>query len=166
MIATRDTWRVIRGYELYQINPYGDVMRISNSRRIAVKDAKGVQCVHLWNGEKQVCRSVARLVAQTYLPPRSGRMFVWHKNGLHYDNFAGNLEWVTQHELSCRMAAMNPRRKPVLKTSSTGEIIDVYASMADAARKNYISQRAIRNRCFHEVENPFAIDGHNYIFEA
>lgn len=165
MIASRDYWAPVPELPLYQINPYGDIVRTSTGKRMTAIDKKGICYVHLWDGEKQVCRSVARLVAQAFLPPRPGKMFVWHKNGLHYDNFAGNLEWVTQHEQSCRMAALNPRRRPVLKKSSNGRVVDVYASMAEAARKNYISPRAVFNRCHRLTDDPFSLDGHNYIFE-
>lgn len=166
MFASRDFWLIIPNYPIYEINPYGSVRRRDTLRVITQMDKGNVICVNLAKDRKQVCKSVGHLVAEAYLRNPGGKPVVWHKNGLYSDNFAGNLEWITRSEFYRRMAANNPRRKPVQKVTTSGEVVEIYSSIKAAAQANYLSNRAVFNRCHGDVEDPFQLDGHNYVFET
>ena len=92
---------VIDGEETgYQISTYGDVIGHNGNPISQSKDSCGYPHVNLCYNGKTVCRKTHRLVAQAFIPndDPEHKTQIDHLNGKKYDNWYGNLEWVTQKE--------------------------------------------------------------------
>jgi len=168
VIASRDYWLPVPGYERYQVNPYGDVRKADDLKHLKQSD-NGDRIVVKFtvadDGKRQTCKVVARLVADAFLPKAPGKKYVWHKNGLHYDNFVGNLEWVTKDELFERFKPRRVTRKPVVKIAPDGEPNEFYPSARAAARANYMDLRTVLDRCYGKIRDPFALNGFTFTFD-
>lgn len=71
---------------------------------------KGYYQVLLNKNQQQKCFWVHRLVANTYIAPVDGKLYINHKNGVKTDNSVGNLEWCT-HQENLRHALKTGLRK-------------------------------------------------------
>ncbi len=103
------------------------------------------------------------LMADAFLGGRRPGYAIVHRNEQKLDCAAGNLMFVPQNEcgrLSCRS-----RRKAVMKIDRSGNVVAIYASGREAAKKNYISQNSIWARCHGMVKDPFRLDGYDYRYE-
>ncbi|GAA0491137.1 hypothetical protein GCM10008986_16500 [Salinibacillus aidingensis] len=90
---------------------------------------------------------ISKLVAHHYLgDPKPGQV-LRHKNGIKTDNFAGNLEYVSNCELGEKTGYLS-KSKPVLQLDpETGKIIGEYRSAREAGRKTYMSYTAVLDVC-------------------
>lgn len=138
-------WKDIEGYEgFYQVSDEGQVRRIlKDGRTRPVKGKEGSKyysvdlCVH----GKSKAYNVHRLVAETFLPKPEGMTEVNHIDGNKKNNHVENLEWVTQKgNLIHAMEQLHhfpfgkPARKVNCINAETGEVIQSFPSLADAAR--------------------------------
>lgn len=57
------------------------------------------------------------------------------------------------------------RRQPVAKIDCNGEVVEVYSSAREAARKNYMSYQTIIDRCNRKCKSTFAPDGYAYAWD-
>ena len=106
---------------------------------------------------------VSKIVADAFMggtPP--GKMRV-HKNGMKHDNAVENIVFMTRAESAKIYRPGNSR--PVLKVDRDGNVVEIYRSGAEAARANYISPQSISDRCNGLIEDPYRLDGYNYVFE-
>jgi hypothetical protein len=106
---------------------------------------------------------VAKLVVDAFMDGTPPGMVRFHKNGLKQDNAVENIIFMTRSKAAKMQRPGNSR--PVLKLDREGNVVDMYPSISEAARKNHISHAAIGKRCLGLVEDPFRLDGHDYIFE-
>ena len=98
---------------------------------------------------------VHRLVASTFLPsPSNDKIFVNHKNLNRSDNSIDNLEWVSPSENTKHQVDSNPDRylnqqkKVACLDKDTEEVINIYNSLAEAAKdKGIKSSGNISNVC-------------------
>lgn len=112
MDVVKDLWRDIPGYEgVYQVSKLGLVKRLKGSCNTKTGTSKrkeriltpgtntdGYLCVNLsMNKTYKHCR-VHRLIAMTFIDNPEYKPQINHKNGIKYDNWVGNLEWVTASE--------------------------------------------------------------------
>lgn len=162
-------WRLVKGYKYpYRINVDGVVekqlpeggwqvvaTKLQGRRRacVTLRKVDGVR-VHV---------PLVRLMANAFMGGWQSGMCCIHKNGSKLDCSLGNLKFVTQQE--CGKMSCRNRRKPVAKVDREGNIIEVYSSCVEAARKNHLSTTAVYNRCNKLLKNPFLLDGYNYRFE-
>lgn len=111
-------------------------------------------------GQKRVL--VAKLVADAFLggtPPGALRV---HKNGMQQDNAVENIIFLTRSASAKRQRPGNSR--PVAKLDEHGDVVELYASGREAARKNHISQAAISARCCGRIKDARRLDGYDYVF--
>jgi hypothetical protein len=164
MFVGRDTWVTIRGFDRYEVNPFGQIRR-KDGKPIATSDNGSTVMVRFPNGVgRQKCKTVAHLVADAFLQNPLDKPYVWHRNGIYSDNRASNLEWVTREEFYRRLGANNNQRKTVLKVTVSGDIIDAYGSITEAARLNYISASSVRKWCLGVTKDRY-INGCTFVFE-
>lgn len=163
-----ELWRTIDGYGgRYQVNPFGEIRRICRKKivRLAAYNKRGDWIVKLSFERNAKEHLVAHLVAAAFLPRPSSKLVLWHKNGVLSDNFVGNLEWISRHELGRRTALLADKRKCVAKVTPEGEAVAFYPSARAAARANHMSYQTVLDRCNGRVKKPFALDGHTYVFD-
>lgn len=68
----------------------------------------------------------------------------YHKNGLVYDNYAGNLEWLDRYDLAKKTAYKGRTKGTIVaKDAVTGEVIDYFRSTRDAEKHLYVSRQAV-----------------------
>ena len=69
---------------------------------------------------------------------------VYHKNGLVYDNYAGNLEWLDRYDLAAKTAHKSKTKGTIVaKDAITGEVIGFFRSTRDAEKHLYVSRQAV-----------------------
>lgn len=159
-----EIWKPITGYEgLYEVSNKGRVKRLERAivdsigrkrhlrERILKNSLKscGYIYVNLYNGDKRV----HRLVAEAFIPNPENKPEVNHKDEVKTNNCVENLEWVTAKEnanfgtKNVRVAKANRNHvalsKPVVQYSKAGELIEVYPSVREAARKLGLNQSCI-----------------------
>lgn len=163
-------WKVIEGFD----KPY----RVSDTGRIQHQLKPGGEwreirptmnglhraVAHLYRGDgTKVIVPVARLVADMWLGGVPEGCCVIHRNGSKLDNDVANLKIVPRSE-ACRMSGTS-RRRAVEKVDKRGNVVAVYRSVTEAAKKNYISQSAVSARCLGKTKDPFKFDDYTYRFD-
>ena len=75
-------------------------------------------------------------------------LVVIHKNGLLYDNYHGNLEFLDRKDFRKKVAKINKLKhgtEIVCKDSETGKILGYYSSTRDAAKDLYLGKTTVYN---------------------
>ena len=164
-----EVWRNIPGYDgRYQVSREGEVRRVLPSGKTRLlkphikKNMSGskrlIVCLtHNGKSREEVVMSV---VAKVFLGPCPKGCVPYHKNGCQSDNYVNNIAYIERRKLGQMTGAMS-RRKPVAKFDQNGEMIDVYSSAREAARRNYMGYQTILDRCNGVRKNPCP-DGYWY----
>jgi DNA-binding XRE family transcriptional regulator len=98
MLNPEERWLPVRGYEgLYEVSDQGKVRRIAGNV-LSVSLSNGYRQVKLSKYGKQSSRSVARLVAQAFIPNPYRKAEVNHKDRDRSNDRVSNLEWTTHLE--------------------------------------------------------------------
>ena len=163
-----ETWRDIQGYDgRYQVDREGNIRRVFPSGKTRLlqphhKKMAGSQrlIVHLSHNGKQKEVIVMQIVARAFLGPCPEGCVPYHKNGCQSDNYVNNIAYIDRRQLG-RMTGAMSRRKPVAKIDQNGEIVDVYSSAREAARKNYMGYQSVIDRCNGKIKR-IAPDGYFY----
>lgn len=121
-----------------------------------------IPCKHNGTNAREV--PAATLILKTFVGPCPSGMVPYHKNGIKMDNFLGNLGYISCRELGARTGGRS-RSRAVFKVGTDGEAVEVYRSAREAARKNNMSYQTVVDRCNGKVKNPYALDGHTYVWE-
>lgn len=158
-------WRTVWGYEgYYEVSTEGKVRSVNrvvldkNGRQIFLrgkemkltrtkgKDGNGYMVVNLRKFGNSEVIPVHVLVAMMFIPNPNDYPMVNHIDGDKTNNRVDNLEWTTysynnyhalQHELR------KPRGTVVMQYTVNGDLIEVYDSIAQAARETGICARSI-----------------------
>lgn len=147
-----EEWRKIESHNGFWVSSLGRVKRDAfidslgrpyQERVVSVVNNKkrgGYEYVHL----EDKCKSLARLVAETFIPNPENKKEVNHINGNKYDNRVVNLEWVTPQENkdhAWKTELCNAKhRMQKIRCIETNEIFD---SIVECSRKMGIDKRGI-----------------------
>jgi len=159
-------WKEVEGYRFrYQVNESGAVRKqLEDGSWFYLRPyvaGRNRACVKMRTADnRKVDVPVVWLVADAFMGGRRPGMNILHKNGAKMDCAVWNLKFVTKRE-SGKVSSGN-RRKAVAKIDRKGNVVEMYSSGREAAKKNYISQNSIWARCRNKVQDPFSIDGFNY----
>lgn len=154
-----DLWLDIPGYERkYQASYTGDIRRLYKSSKPRVlkpyrKKGRSSNAANNWlyikltddQGQTKEY-SVHILIALTFIGKCPVGHVVRHTNGMHRDNFASNLEYISRVELG-KQSGGSSKRKTVAKIDCLGEVVEIYSSARQCARKNFFSYQTIIDRC-------------------
>lgn len=106
---------------------------------------------------------VKNLMVVTFMGGRRPGTVVGLRNGMIGDCSLNNLYFTTQKQISSKTGGAS--RRPIEKVDREGNVVGLYASMVEAAQKNYISRKSVWVRCKNRLQDPFALDGFNYRYE-
>lgn len=167
-----NTWTNIPGYDgKYQADKEGNIQHVFTSGKTRLmtpyhKKMTGSQrlVVKLTKDGKTKEEIVVNIMARTFLGPAPAGHVPYHKNGCQQDNYINNIGYISKKELGKLTGAMSGR-KPVAKIDQNGDVVDVYSSAREAARKNYMSYQTVIDRCNGKCKSAFAPDGYAYAWE-
>lgn len=145
-----EIWKIITDFPNYEISNFGRV--ISNigkhPKLLNLNDnGKGYYFVDLWNGKNHKYNLVHRLVAIHFINNPENKNYVDHIDGNSKNNHYINLRWVTKKENTNNentkqhvIDALNKNREKlnikVAKCDNNNNIIEIYDSIREAARRN------------------------------
>ncbi len=168
-----ETWRNIPGYNgKYQVDMEANIRRVYPSGKTRAmtpyhKKMSGSQrlVVKLTDGDGKAKEVILlQIMARTFLGPVPDGCVPYHKNGCQSDNYIQNIAYISRKELGKKTGSKS-RRKAVVKIDILGEIVDVYSSAREAAKKNFMSRQTITDRCNGKCKGAFAPDGYAYAWE-
>lgn len=168
----KETWKDIPGYYgKYQANREGSIRRMFPSGKTREmkpyhKKMKGSQrmVVKLTKDGKSKEVILIQIIAKTFLGPIPEGYVPYHKNGCQSDNYIQNIAYISKKELGKKTGSQS-RRQSVIKINCCGEIVDVYSSAREAAKKNFMIRQTITDRCNGKCKSAFAPDGYAYAWE-
>ena len=107
---------------------------------------------------------VKNLVINAFLGGRKPGDIYMHRNGMTSDCHVNNLFKTTRAELGriCGRGA----KKSVEKIDRDGNVVEIYTSVTEAAKRDFINRRSVRLRCINKIKgDPFALTGFSYRYE-
>jgi len=99
MSDDNERWKVVEGYENYEVSDNGNVRNTQTGKIIKQRsDKDGYLRLNISKDKKQKTMSVHRIVAEAFCEKKDGCIEVDHINNDKTDNRAINLRWVTKSE--------------------------------------------------------------------
>jgi len=153
-----EEWKELDAFPDYAVSTSGEVKRISTGRVLAHKvNQYGVVYVGLMRGYKQRQRSVALLVAKTFLerPPTPWDTPI-NLNGDRHDNRVENLAWRPRwYAIHYNRQFKTPYEYPINESIVDLNTKDLYRNSWECATQNGLLERdvvlSILNRTFTAV---------------
>lgn len=176
------SWSSIKGYDgVYKVCEDGHIKRIDSGKILKPAVAKnGYLIVSLWKNNKGKSQYVHRILAETFLsiPKSKDRLTVNHIDGNKLNNTLQNLEWCsysannqhaydtglkvvseesrrkTSSRMRIRNAGNNYRGLAVSQYDLTGNFVQTYSSVEEAAKSLNIHRRTIDRNAKGRIQNP------------
>lgn len=150
-----EIWKDIEEYEgLYQISNLGNIKskkRQGTNGTVTKHLSKiGYYTVDLYKNSKRQTKYLHRLIAETFILNPNNLRCINHKNGIKTDNRIENLEWCSHSENNkhAYYLGLKTNCKKIKQIDlETEEVLNIFYSMNEAARKTNISQSAISFCC-------------------
>ena len=156
-----EEWREIPGFDgRYEINKEGEVrswaVRGSNEKGKRADTPKMLatyynrgrhKALRVWlcdGSGKEVKKDVKILMRDVWMQGAIPGKIVSFKDKDAENCRLNNLYYTTQGKVN--KIRHQGHRKPVVKCNKYGEIVEVYPSVEQAAKKNFISRKGLRNR--------------------
>lgn len=164
-------WKPIPGYDgRYEMNENAEIRthyrdgRVRRMKHSFDRTNRGnVRVVDLMDSRGKYKRwsvmALVLLVNGVTIPPG---MLPYHINGLQDDNRLENIGFGTPSQLG-KMASKC--RKPVALLSAAGEIVQIYPSVAEAARKNGYNPATVGAYCAGRIKPPAGGAGFRFCSE-
>lgn len=172
-VTEPEIWKDIPEYKgKYQISNCG---RVRNTLTGNIIKPSGVYSDHvsLYAGNYQKkTHTIASLVGRAFVGELSPNCHYYHKNGLPHDHHARNIGIKTTAELFAK--ANNGKKRQIVQIDRTGEIVAIYGSIQEAARRLPFTRPALRCRCDgysikygrkYYNRSVFASDGYAYTWD-
>lgn len=164
-------WVYLDGYKIpYRINDDGVLQGFFNHRwrtkalNFSGQSTRPYYSMTLADGKRKNIPAV-NLVIDAFLGGRKPGASYLHKNGNKFDCSVYNLKPVTQSYIATNCGGRS-KRKAVEKIDREGNVLELYRSEEEAAKKNYISQNSVSRRCRNKIKgDPFKLAGFSFRFE-
>ena len=152
-----ENWKAITGYEgIYEVSDQGRVKSLKYGKEKILKPRKttwGYLLVSLCKDGHTKQTYVHRIVSEAFIPNPQGLETVNHKDEDKTNNFASNLEWMSQED---NVAYSQPRwakRSVQMFDKSTGELLATFPSLMEAVRVTGINQSNICSCCLGKLKS-------------
>ena len=168
-----EIWKDISGYEgCYQVSNFGRIKSLDRyiatvgnpsgkrlirgkilnpSKRVMSNGEDGYYSVTLYKCGTGRLFNVHRIVAETFIPNPNNLPCVNHKDENKQNNRVDNLEWCSvaynNKYGTARERSAEKTRKEVIKFDLDGNILAMYKSLDDAAKKEKVSKGNLANVC-------------------
>lgn len=151
MIYPSEEWKTIDYDSRYQVSNFGRFRKKNpkNGYRYLKPFRKHNLCVVKIRDKVFNC---GRLVASKFIREVKDDEFIWHKNGLIFDNFYRNLEILSGNELGKRTGHISGSKRVVLIENN--EIVKTWRSARVAAKDLFICRQTICDYCNKKVKKP------------
>lgn len=168
----KESWKDIPGYDgKYQADMEGNIRRVYQSGKTRLmtpyhKKMSGSKrlVVKMTRDKKAKEEILVQIMAKTFLGnPLPGHV-PYHKNGCQEDNYIQNIAYISRRDLG-KLTGRTAKRQPVAKIDVSGEIVEVYSSARECARKNYMSYQTVIDRCNGKCKSAYAPDGYAYAWD-
>lgn len=168
----KESWKDIPGYDgKYQADMEGNIRRVYQSGKTRLmtpyhKKMSGSKrlVVKMTRDKKAKEEILVQIMAKTFLGnPLPGHV-PYHKNGCQEDNYIQNIAYISRRDLG-KLTGRTAKRQPVAKIDVSGEIVEVYSSARECARKNYMSYKTVIDRCNGKCKSAYAPDGYAYAWD-
>ena len=94
-----EEYKIIDGYENYEVSIYGEVVNTKTGNCIKGSvNHSGYLMVGLFNNGKKCTRPMHRLVALAFIPNPENKQYVRHYDGDNLNNEVANLYWQSYAE--------------------------------------------------------------------
>lgn len=170
-------WVEIKGYAYrYRINEDGEVQRYwegTNEWRTKIPYKAGG---HYRSGRRLMVKltvtpgeyaevPVVDLMADAFMGGREAHpnQIIGHKNGYGADCSLYNLVWMTRKQAGKQYGGAG--RKPVMKIDKNGEVVKIYTSMSECARKEFMHRCTVYKMIKNKVPASKSCTGYAYAFE-
>lgn len=172
-------WKDIPGYDgKYQISVDGEVRHIwPNGKvtmlhpfRLGARGGKApkTRCsaifVRLRKDGRAYTHKVMRLMVDTFLGGVPEGMVPYHKDGHPQNNYLRNIGFITRQELG-QLTGRDSTRRCVMKVDPDGEVVDIFPSAREAARKEHVCYQTVIDRCLGRIKKPYALNGYTYVYD-
>lgn len=157
----KEVWKDIEEYEgLYQVSNYGNVKSLNYNHtkkekilKIDNSSNKGYSCVRLCKDKIITKKTIHRLVAKAFVSNPENKPQVNHIDGNKLNNYANNLEWVTngeneKHAYNYNLkhkhfGKNNGRAKSIVQYDLQGNFVREYETIIQAQRETGLGQTTI-----------------------
>lgn len=162
-------YRYIKGYKNpYRISDQGVLeKKLSNGKWKIIKPSlvSNILRVKLVRPDGSRHHVTVRALMRDYFMggERKG-MCVTCRNNMQTDCALENLIFVPRYCAATSGAGEN--RKPVAKVDKYGAVLEVYRSIREAAKKNYMSESSVSERCHNKIKDPFKRCYYSFKFEV
>ncbi len=168
-------WKQIDGYFWpYRINEEGDVQRLTDSgkwtaiqsflSRSNKSHPYGRLVVNMKKPDGRFQNIfVKTLMVDAFMGGKKPGVCYVLKNGVQSDCSLNNIAIATPTQIGKKHGGA--LRRSVEKVDRDGNVVELYPSIAEASRKNYISRKSILIRCQNKVQDPYSLDGFTYRYE-
>lgn len=161
-------WKQIEGYKWpYRINEEGEIQKFYQGGWVDLHPYLHGARAHVkmrTADNRKVDVAVVWLMADAFMGGRREGYAIIHKDGMKLNNALWNLAFVSIQE--CGKMSAGARRKAVLKIDRDGNVVEIFRSGREAARKEYVAQNCISERCLNLIKNPYELTGYNYQYES
>ena len=160
-------WVAIEGYKFpYRISDTGRVQSFASGKWVDMNPSmyRKLTVTFRTTDNKSKTVPVKRLVVDAFMGGRKAGYRVIHKNGMKTDCAVENLAFVREEALGKMFGGVG-KRKVVLKVDKNGDLLDVYSSSKEAAKKSFMSERQIERHCRGQVQNPFKYMDYTFCYD-
>lgn len=164
-------WRPIEGYKFpYRISETARLQKFYKGKWVEV-DTKFYggshdrleACMRTADSKKRIV-GINTLMANAFLGGCKPGYKVIHKNGMKTDCALENLAFASQKEIGKKYGGIG-RRKSVLKVDKNGNLLAVYHTAGEAAKRNFMSETQVRKHCRGIVQNPFKFLDYTFVYD-
>lgn len=165
-----ECWMPIPGFEKYEASFDGEIRSLwkPEPRILKAYDTGGkgksttVSVTLIQDGKRNQCQ-VSHLVYMAFYGDIPEGHVIAHRNQLLHDNSVPNIYATTLSALAAKLNHTTHNR-PVLKLNPAGEIVEIYRSAREAAKKNNYEAHTIAYRCNGKATQ-VAAGGFDYAYE-